>query len=298
MTVVAIIAGLALVMAALRDVVHELLHPAGNGPLAGRVMGALWRLFLSFGRGRQGVLSMAGPTIFVAVLAMWGSLLVLGWALVFWPFLPHDFRYASGLTPVAPGFPTAFADALYVSLLSLSTLGFGDVTPVETWLRVATTVEAFIGFALLTAGISWLLMLYPVLTRRRAFAARVHDLQSLEDATTAGIRARAPGSRTHLLDELAVQLTMLDADLMHSRISFYFHDADARIALSRALPVVDALTNALSADDDPSVRHAVAALRRALDAYGRRLAPLLRTGAATTAQVLDAYTRAHPHPRS
>ena len=231
--IIATIAGVLLILLVLRDVTHELLHPSGNGDVAQAVMRVLWRAFRALGGRRQGVLAMAGPLIFVAVLIGWGALLLLGWALIYWPHVPLEYRYATGLAAGA-GALGRFADAFYVSALSLSTLGFGDVTPTATWLRLATTVEAFIGFALLTAGISWIGMLYPVLARRRAFSRHV---AALGEATArgAGIGQREDGDAAALLDALTAQLTMLRADAMHTPISYYFHDCEQVIALPKAL---------------------------------------------------------------
>nr|WP_281360133.1 potassium channel family protein [Isoptericola halotolerans] len=61
----------------------------------------------------------------------------------------------------------AVVDALYLSLVSLTTVGYGDITPLTPWLRIAAPVEGLLGFALLTAAVSWVLQVYPALTRRR-----------------------------------------------------------------------------------------------------------------------------------
>ena len=293
MTVGVVVAGLILVGLTLRDILHELFHPGGSGAMARRVMGGLWRGFRWIGGRWPSALLLAGPVILVAVLAFWGLMLVVGWALVYWPFLPDEFRFASPLIPAEHG---GFADAAYVSLVALSTLGFGDITPTSTWLRVATTTEGFIGFGLLTAGISWILMLYPVLTRRRAFANFVLILDDVAPGECAVVGEREPAEATRLLDELTARLTMLCADLMLSPISYYFHDNQPVVALPRALPrVLDAAEQSIRSSS-PSVRHAAAALRAALD----RLAATIGSGhlgmeGEATSSILAAFAREHPH---
>lgn len=49
---------------------------------------------------------------------------------------------------------TASLDALSVSMVTMSTLGFGDITPAAGWLRIATPLEAFFGFALGTMPVA------------------------------------------------------------------------------------------------------------------------------------------------
>lgn len=54
--------------------------------------------------------------------------------------------------------------------MTLATLGYGDIAPATGWLRALAPLEAVVGFALVTAGISWTLALYPALSRQRALA--------------------------------------------------------------------------------------------------------------------------------
>lgn len=293
MTAVTVGAGLALVAIALRDVLHELFHPGGSGAIASRVMRGLWRIFRWLGGRWPSSLLLAGPIILVAVLTAWGLMLAFGWALVYWPFLPDEFRFASPLTPAGQD---SFADALYMSLVALSTLGFGDVTPTIAWLRVATTAEAFIGFGLLTAGISWILMLYPVLTRRRAFANLVLVLDEADMGEATIVEQREPADAARLLDDLTARLTVLRTDLMLSPISYYFHDNEPSVALPRALPrVLDAAEQAIHSGGR-SVRHAAVALRAAIDGFAATVGSgHLDMKGEKTATILAAYTREHPH---
>lgn len=293
MTAVLVTAGIVLAGMALRDVLHELFHPGGSGNIAGWVMRATWRVFRWIGTRRRSVLPLAGPVALVAVLMTWASMVAIGWALVYWPFLPSEFRFASPLVPAAQD---GFDDALYASLTALTTLGFGDITPTKAWLRVAATLEGLVGFALLTAGISWILMLYPVLTRRRAFANRVLVLHDAGERSGTGLAEREPLEAARLLDDLTAQLIVVRIDLMLSPISYYFHDNDASVALPRALPHLLGTVEVVGQSESPSVRHAAATLDCAL----AELATLIGTAhlgmaRASTTDVLDAYEREHPH---
>lgn len=76
---------------------------------------------------------LAGPLSMVAVITTWGSLTILGSALLCLPHMPGSFSYASGLDPALR---SALVDALYLSLVVGTTLGFGDLLPVPGWLRL------------------------------------------------------------------------------------------------------------------------------------------------------------------
>jgi Ion channel len=74
---------------------------------------------------RERLFAAAGPTALVVVIATWALLLILGWALVFWPHVPDGFRFDPGTAERDAG----FLEAVYLSLVTVTTLGFGDITP-------------------------------------------------------------------------------------------------------------------------------------------------------------------------
>ena|SRR5215208_290205 len=73
----------------------------------------------------------------VGCFASWAGLLVLGWTLVFLPHVPERFHRAT-----AGPADSDLVEALNVSLVTLTTLGFGDVTPDAAWWRVVVPIEA------------------------------------------------------------------------------------------------------------------------------------------------------------
>ncbi|MFD6247826.1 ion channel [Streptomyces roseolus] len=117
--------GALLVLVILRDVFHTLWHPTRHGGLSRLVMRTVWRVSAHRGSRRRPA-GLAGPLGMVAVVAVWALTVAVGWALVYWPHMPDDFSYASGL---APGEHASPVDALYVSLVTLATLGLGDIAP-------------------------------------------------------------------------------------------------------------------------------------------------------------------------
>jgi len=176
LAVAASAAGVVLVGLALRDIWHTLFHPAARGTLNRRLTGAVWSLWRRRTRDRPTALTLEGPLALTSVIAV---CLVVGWALIYWPHLPSGFLLGTGLAASEQG---SFVDALYVSLVTLGTLGYGDIAPRAEWLRLAAPLQAFIGFAFLTAAISWVLSVYPVLTRRRSLA---HDVALVDESASA-----------------------------------------------------------------------------------------------------------------
>ncbi len=124
--IVTVIIGSVLILVALRDILHTLLVPHGRGVVSGRVMWTVGRISARLARGRPAGLAFAGPRVMLAVVTVWCTLIVTGWALVYLSFLPEGFV-------ITPGIPAearqGFRTALYYSMITLSTLGFGELAP-------------------------------------------------------------------------------------------------------------------------------------------------------------------------
>ncbi len=90
-------------------------------------MELIWGAFCRLSGRRQTLLVFAGPTILVAIIGTWSALLAVEWRLVYWPRMPDGFPYATGLDPVNNA---SFFEALYLSLMTLTTLRYGEITPV------------------------------------------------------------------------------------------------------------------------------------------------------------------------
>ena len=283
--------GTVLVLLTLREMFHELFHPAGSGSLGAGLRRGLWQGFRMVAKRRRSVLVLAGPGILVTTVVVWTLLLGVGWALVFWPFLPEGFRFGS---PLAPAEQAGLLDALYFSFVTLATLGYGDISPTGAGLRLLAPLEAAVGFALLTAGISWILSVYPVLGRRRAFAQRLASLHRLQQ-DGAGVLDLEPDTAHRVLDELAAALAQVRADLVQSTISYYFTEDDEGLSLPVWLPFAERLaTDAASETRAPAVRHAGRLLGDAVSAYAAVLrGAYLKDAGDTTAGILEAYASDH-----
>jgi hypothetical protein len=200
--------GGAVVLAALRDIFHTLWHPRARGGLGRKVLAAVWRAGRPR-RGRRRVRVLAGPLAMVVVVLSWVALIVLGWTLIYRPHLAEGFFISDALLATSRG---GLLDALYLSMVTVATLGFGDIVPTEEWLRIAVPVEALLGFVLLTAAVTWVLQIYPALTRRRALAIRLSLLRRA-DAVRVLAEEDVPMA-ANLLEDLAGELVQVRVDLV------------------------------------------------------------------------------------
>jgi Ion channel len=288
MTVVLTAAGLLLILTALRDIFDTLFHPEGKGTLGRLLMRGSWNMIRGLARRRPQLFQLAGPVSLLSVIGSWAFLLLLGWTLVYLPHMPGEFEFTSGRT-------SDFVDAAYVSLVTLTTLGFGDVVPEAGWLRLVAPVEGLLGFGLLSASIAWLLGIWPVVARRRALAYEVNLLRDAEAETGVSAVQADSGAAERIFNELTSRIVAVERDFAMFPISYYFAEADDRFALPTALPYLLELAGRGSSDDLPdNVRLRATMLREAVDDFAAMVAKRFhRDDSEDTARLIAAYKRDH-----
>ncbi|MFI7577525.1 potassium channel family protein [Micromonospora sp. NPDC049497] len=278
--------GLGIVVIVLRDVFHTLLHPAGRGTLARLVMRLVWR---SAGRGgRKGRISgLAGPLGMAAVALLWSLATIVGWALIYLADMPEGFAFS-----VESHQRNSLLDAVYLSLVTVTTLGFGDIAPTSVWMRLATPIEALVGFSLLTAVVAWVVEVYPALTRRRVLALRLSVLRRARNHPEDKPPEHLPPD---LLADLAAAVAEVRVDLTQFPTSYYFREQTEETALPAMLRYALDLVDLAAESADPHVRTAGRMLGCALDDLATVLDDdFLRVGGDTRA-VLRAYARDQRH---
>jgi hypothetical protein len=287
--------GAVVVLAVLRDIFHTLWHPSGHGGTGRRILAAVWRL----GRPRHGnrrVSALAGPLAMVVVVMAWVALVVIGWTLVYWPHLDDGFFMAEELRQTSRG---GLLDALYLSMVTLATLGFGDIVPTTEWLRVAVPVQAMLGFVLLTAVVTWVLQVYPALTRRRALAIRLSVLRRV-DAVRTLAEEDVPMAAT-LLEDLAGELVQARVDLAQYVEIYYFRDLAESVSLPATLPTAVDLARAAERSPRADLRFAGTLLGAALADLAELLDDRYLGVGGPPEAVLEAYAADHgfglPGPR-
>lgn len=291
MDIVWTLLGIALIALALRDVFEALFHPMGRGVIARRIVRGISALARRFAPRARTVGLMAGPLGYITVIAAWAGLLAVGWALVFWPQLPEGFSFDPGLDPAGQA---GFLDALYVSLVNLTSLGYGDISPATSLLRVLGPIETMFGLGLLTASISWLISIYSAISRRDSLAHEVHLTKEAEERLGEKIADADPELLERLLASFTEQLIVSRRDLIHFPIVHYFRTEDDERALSGLLPFLSSLVAEASEEERPhALRVRAEMLRMAIDDFAETLRVRLRVPGESTGATLEHYQGEH-----
>ncbi|GAB3144376.1 potassium channel family protein [Marisediminicola antarctica] len=285
MDMVLTIAGIAVVVIGLRDMFHTLLHPRGRGRVSRWVLAGVWRLS-QLTHHRLG--SAVGPAAMVVVVLLWVALQGVGWALIYYPHIPGGFVYSAGVNPA--DYPD-FGEALYVSLVTLGTLGYGDVVPVDPWIRVVSPIQGLIGFALLTAALTWFTQVYPPLSRRRALALELGRLADTSYAEAIG--EVDPATAARVLDSLAAEVGKVRVDFIQHTEGFYFQEQSTDLSLARQLPYALHLRDRALTCQEAAVRVSAQQLSLALEQLGAELKKDFRLTGDTPGEVFAAYASEH-----
>jgi hypothetical protein len=283
--------GVVLIGLALRDIFDVLFHPLGRGMITRRVVRGMAALARRR-PGQTGTLGLlVGPLSFIAVVGTWAALLAVGWALVFLPQLPQGFNFDSQLDPAAH---SGFLDALYVSLVNLTSLGYGDISPAAALLRILGPIETLFGLGLLTASISWLLSIFGAISRRDSLAHEVHLAKQAEER----LGEKLADADTELLETLLAgfseQLIRIRRDLIHFPIVHYFRTEDEERALAGLLPFLGSLAAEAAEENRPhSLRVRAEILRLAIDDFAETLRKRLKIPGQSTEDTLRHYQGDH-----
>jgi hypothetical protein len=280
--------GVLLVTAVVRDVFHTLFHPVGHGSIAPQVMKTVWRLLRLLPADRR-ISTLTGPLGIAVVVLTWGFMAVVGWTLIYFAQMPEGFAYGSELNPAARH---DLIDSLYLSLVTIATLGFGDVVPTSVSLRLAAPFEALFGFMLLTAAVSWVLEIYPALHRRRVLAMQLSTLRRAREAEPdAGI----DGVPVDVLTSLAASVVEARNDFTQYGATYYFRDLEVDASLAASLEYATQLAAEASASSRPQMRMAGALMSTAVDSLAELLDQEFLQLGGDTVQVVQAYAADHRH---
>ncbi len=241
-------AGCLIIGLALIDILLTLFTPSMRGRLNVRLVSFIWRLSGPFARRSPLARELTGPLIFLSVVSLWAAMIGLGWALIYWPFLPNDFLVNFGIDLKRTS-PDNIMTSVYLSFVVLATLGFGDIVPTSGILRLVVILEALVGFGLLTAGISWFLSIHPALARRRVLSHQValiqeaeqelHPLVDWDDQTLA-----------NSMRDIALELAAVQSDLQQYPVIYYFRHADPDAELMLKLPFLLQLARRMRTEED------------------------------------------------
>lgn len=291
--------GLVLIAVALRDIFQTLFYPGGgSGELNSAVVHGVWRSLHLPALLRPSLLQLGGPLGFFAVIAVWVMLFVVGWALIYLPHLPEQFSFNPGTPPIAK---SGFFSSLYFSMTSFTTLGYGDITPVNGWLRVLAPVESLVGFGFLTASVTWLLSVYPALFRRRSLADEIALVYETEQQSARPVPEWDSGMVGQMLRGFTSELTSVRGSFLEFPVVYYFQGRDEQTALSAMMPYLLELCESVrSADHTQEVYAEATMLRASIDKFAATVSwRFLDLPHSSTEEILVAYAKDHLHePRT
>lgn len=185
------------------------------------------------GNRRELYLSFFGPLSLILLLAIWGCMFIVGFALLQWGFqFPLH----------APEKTLTFGSYLYMSGTTFITLGMGDITPVNDLDRVFVVLEAGLGFAFLALIIGYVPVIYQAFSRRE-IKITLLDARAGSPPTATELLRRH--SHTNFPDELVNFLREWEswsAELLESHLSYhvltYYRSQHERQSWLSALAVV------------------------------------------------------------
>ena len=279
------IAGGALIVVGLSDMFHSLLHPRGRGRLSHAVLKGVWAMSGSTGH-RFG--SAAGPAGMVVVIIVWVMLQVVGWALIYLPQVPVGFFYGPGVD--SSRYPDLM-QALYISAVTLATLGFGDVVPTQPVIRLLAPMQALTGFALLTGALSWFTQAFPPLSRRRVLAMDIDGLRAAEYRDAVHDLDAQTVSRD--LTTLSSEVSKSVVDLVQHSESYFFLEVNPQTSLAFQLSYLLEVLDAAAVSTNPDVAVSVERLASALDALAEQLDDQFLSTSGSRAEVFRAYALDH-----
>lgn len=244
-----IILGAAIVVLTLREVYRDLFHPTATGSLSDFIAKSTFSLF----RHIPKLLSDAGPIAIVLVIFIWVMAVCLGFALIY-DGVPAQFFAVHG------GSRAGFWAMLYFSLEVVTTLGLGDFAALPIWLRLLATFEALVGFAVLTASISSIVLLHQSLARMRTLARKLANAARAAEEFHVSLTSDADET----LSEFSAEVVRTRVDLIHFPIVYYFYAENHHSSLSRTLPNALFFSRAALSAPDSGTRRAAALLTVAL----------------------------------
>jgi hypothetical protein len=163
------------------------------------------------GKRREAFLSIFGPLSMLGLFATWVSGLIIGFGWLHWSLgtvmQPAD---------IEPKLTTYF----YLSGTTFFTLGYGDVTAVDSLGRFLTVVESGMGFGFLAVIIGYLPVLYQAFSRREVTISLL-DARAGSPPTAGQVLIRLAQSE-HLtsVHSLLAEWERWSAELLESHLSF------------------------------------------------------------------------------
>jgi len=279
------IGGLVVIAFTLRETFQDLFQPSASGSLSAWI----GRTTFSVSKRIRFLLPSAGALAILITIISWSTLVAIGFAMIYWPSVPDGFNMQTSIHRDAI---SRFGIAIFYSFDTLVTLGQGGMTPRISWTRVLSVIEALLGFSLLTASISWIVLIYPALGRLRTMSRFASSLVRAEESTGVEILS---GDAEQLLGSMAQDVIRTRIDFVHFPLIYYFYAATERASLPQALSqLLDMAKRGCEESRPERVRLTAATLRTALEDLAEILAArLIDADPKDPQSVFTAFQRDH-----
>jgi hypothetical protein len=251
------VGGAAIMALVLIDVFLTVLYARiGYSIFSRRIARSTWWFFRQLtrgsGRSKGRILSFAGPTILVLLVASWAFGLSAGAALIVHERLGRSIVAQNGKSA------TDWVTALFVGNASLSIVSSSGYSPDTPATRLLYVANSIIGASVLSLSLTYLMQVYSALNQRNALALSTH-LSAGEEGDAAelivgiGPRGRFEAA-SRALDEMSSQMVQMKESHHLYPVLFYFRFAEPFYAISRftfvALDAASLLRTALAPEYD------------------------------------------------
>jgi hypothetical protein len=220
MSALSVLAGLALIVLTLRDGFETILVPrrvARRFQFARFYFQSNWPLWVWLVQWvkkpsrRLGLLGVFGPLSMVGLFASWATLLIVGFALV---------HLGLGTPMGVAGYRLGLSDLIYFSGVTFFTLGYGEITPIETLGRFLAVVEVGTGYIFLAAVIGYLPVLYQAFSTREATISLLDARAGSPPSVREFLVRLSPSHDIAAIQGLLAEWERWAAGLLESHLSF------------------------------------------------------------------------------
>jgi hypothetical protein len=275
MSILAFVAGVVLIITVLVDAYESVILPrrvTRKMRLVRLFFRTTWWLWTGLARAlpgrkrRENFLSYYGPLSLLVLLVFWASVLIAGFALLYW---------APGNAVTSPEGAADFGVCLYLSGSTFFTLGIGDIVPAIPLARAFVVLEAGMGIAFLAIVIGFLPAISQSFSRREVNISLLDARAGSPPTAAEMLRRLAEHSSIEPLNRFFQEWELWCAELLESHLSFpvlvYFRSQHGNQSWLAALTsILDACAFAIANVEGESVlqarltfamaRHAVADL--------------------------------------
>ena len=169
-TVFFTVLGAAILFFVIDDVYVSILQARGrSGPVSEFITRSIWSVaraaaFKLSRPRRHKLLNSVGPLLMPVIISFSIMLVILGYALIYFPGMPEKFNFGR------EAIGSRFVDSIYFSGMTLTTVGFGDISPVAPGMKLVAIIEAVSGFGLISLAVTYLIVVYGALQQKRTLA--------------------------------------------------------------------------------------------------------------------------------